>query len=354
MKISNFKKAFIGVVVAIFCSIMIITGITWATTNPTLTPNDATYVAPTFGSVHVVNDGFIGTTGVLSVDGDLMLTSKMDPGTGTDKGGFVYLSNNPTDPGASVVLIGSDVPNKNITLTTGAGGKIFLNDPVEALKLGVLQGIYAGSEVVGDAFHLALLDDVDVSGDVTIAAGKKLSTPKLEVTATDGISNPSNKLFLNDDVNVSGILYTDKIKPVNILTGLQLEGGYGSTFSSFNSNVSGLLYANDITATGDVEIPNGDLTVSQGAYIGGISGNNFEVKTATCAAPTGALTPCEVQCSAGFNAISCGYNANSIVSVTMYPISLYVDWSNRKCKSQIRNESGVSKNFTISAVCLAY
>jgi len=380
MKISNFKKAFIGVIIAAIASVAIIIGVVFA--GPTQSPNDALYVAPTFG-------------------------------------------------GLTVPSITSQNQDLNIYTSTPAGKILMTATRIAVLY--VVNGISAAEASLEDELHLKLLDDVDVSGNVKIATGKKLDTEKIvngvndsaAVTIDDklitngdikiatgkkldtekivnGTLADANPLTIDDKMTVNGILSTllgvnvggvltaqslTTVANLTVGTVLNVAGNINMDGTSQIQNPSGtnpVRIGDDLLVTGNMStalnksistgtiatasIANGTLADAnplvvndnldvKGTITGGISSANYLGATNLCSVPnsTTTLTDCNASCpTAAYYPISCGFSTNTTSSIAVSPNELSVDAtiSPGRCRGRIRNVSGSTQDVYVQVWCL--
>ena len=197
-----FKNAFISSLITGFVFLLTFGATIAFGENPSVAPPGG-LVHPTFSGVNIAPGGYLSTGGIMSPEGDLVLTKKIPgSGDGGNDSAFIRITDTPSDLGDSVILIGSEIPNKNITITTGEGGKIFMNDPVEAYSLKILDSIFSGSGP-GDAFPLTINDDIEITGDLTVDSISTLTDhTNLEFTSpvkfTDSVTFGSDPSFPNE------------------------------------------------------------------------------------------------------------------------------------------------------------
>lgn len=217
------RTIFSSVVLAFLVSAFFMSVSTVFGANPTGQP-PAGVVGPTFSGVYITDPGYLRTGGVLSNTGSVTIGSNSAPDEIGDVS-FIYIGETfvPGDPGESVIKIASEVPNKNITIDTGGGGTIFLNDPVEAYQLSVTDGT-----ITTNGLKAELGDSLGISTSNPTGA----STTYINLIPTGSGVPESKGIILNSDwgvhvkssLGLSNNIVSDTDSDVNIGEGLTVSG----------------------------------------------------------------------------------------------------------------------------------
>lgn len=289
----------------------------------------------------------VNVTGDLNVSGVIKNNSVTDLGCGDSDGscGEGGETEMPVTIGDGLVVLG----NLSATSLTVSGPletsgvlKVYNSLNLENAS-SVIKNVKDGEPVtIDDQLKvnelLTALLGVNVTGDLTVATGKT-TTKSLDVTEDLTVETGKTTTKFLD---VTETLRTDNIEPIDTVNGLQILGGSGSHFSSYNSTVSGLLSARDITARDITATGKSTINLDKGAMFIQKAGNIVPID-----ANTSNLTP-KAECPTGYFPIGCGFDSSAFVNVG----SMYIN-STGKCSFSVRNNhTSSSLNFTPYANCL--
>lgn len=340
---------------------------------------------PTFSSVDIIPGGYISAGGIMSPEGDLILTKKI-PGS-EDVGGdsaFIRITDNPTDLGDSVIFIGSEVPGKNITITTGDGGKIFLNDPVEALSLKIFSGLDVsgdikssnGSLIIEDgSFSISTGSEIIEQGNLNLTNGSiTLDAGDLNVTAGKVITNTieaaddHTPLTFNSQPKFEqGAIFSiapsfptemdfQKINLIQFITN-PLTGGTGHVKVD---DPEGLYVTADIKLDGQItDMDDGDVNIGEDLTVSGkikanavgkfvydpevltVPATSYWYKVNLC--PSGKVVACHID--------PVSYSGTALKDYWGMHAFPYFSGSQSGCKGRAYNGASISKTFNVTAVC---
>lgn len=193
-----------------------------------------------------------------------------------------------------------------------------------------------GAVTINDT--LKVNKSISVDGNVSVPVSGKVQTGKLEVTTANGISNPNNKLFLTDDVDISG-----NTSVAGTLSFNDILGNPGSMMASYNANVSGLLYVNKVEVAGSLTTA-GNL--SSAGHFKAASIGSFVKRTSSVTVAANSSNSVSVACMVGEMPLSCG--ADSVYNTEVYDLKF--DASNG-CLVSVKNNNVVAQTATVQALC---